>query len=246
MLDDESTITNVTIDDATAEISLHSLALANGLDRRLAPRLRYHHENFDPLPSLKISSQFVLPQDISVGGFSLNADFTPFNASIGDEIRVEISWPGKVCDFLAKVVNNSNNMFRFKWLDKDAEFEQFLRQYYLPALLGSKLYLFRNNLREVDIVAEEIWLGPTGEVLIFQQESPDVTPTVYMHWGNRDTTVYYNPFSITCKGFKLTSVELGQWIVLLNQMKTPSHNINELLELLYPLYIALVRQEKLA
>lgn len=58
MLNDDSTITNINIDDATAEISLYSLVVANGLDRRNTLRLRYHSEHFEPLPHVKISEPF--------------------------------------------------------------------------------------------------------------------------------------------------------------------------------------------
>lgn len=244
MLNDDSTITNINIDDATAEISLYSLVVANGLDRRNTLRLRYHSEHFEPLPHVKISSQFILPYDISAGGMALKEDYTPFRASVGEEIRIELSWQSQTVETLAKVVNDSQGMYRLKWAEDIPQLTEYLRTFYTPAVLGEKLYLLQNHLDDVHVEAQEIWLGPGGEALIFQEEIPDIQPSVFMSWGDRESTVFYKPFAITCKGFHLNSLELGKWILLLNQKSSPSQYILNLIDSLYPLYTALVRQEK--
>ena len=241
MTHDDLTPTPIINDEKTEEMGIEMLAMANGLNRRIAERINYPKiPAGPPYPQLDLHNKTLSLTDISSGGFALNAIETSIVISVGDEVRINISWPGVSVAKRATMLNASSEKYHFKWCESFPELEEWLNPLQLSATLGGRISRVYSHLKDVVLDAEEIWQGPTGELLIFYTLGAGGRSDVFFKWGDREAVIQWNPFQIHTDRTSLTTVELSQWIILLGQISTPSVHLSKLIFALSSVYKRLI------
>ncbi len=146
--------------------SIHKMVNQNNLNKRKNVRINYPHFGAAGLyPHIVYMGKELNIANISLGGLLVIDDAEQFGQQIGEVVNLEFSWDDFSTKIRARVVGANLQRRHIQFVDFNAQ--AFLRISLLvkSGHLGQRFHRVRNDSGTLQ--AEEMWLGPTGETLVF-------------------------------------------------------------------------------
>lgn len=229
---------------SSLESSLQRLALNNAINRRRNTRILYPHIGaVGGLPRVVIQHRDVRTADISLGGLCLIDDTNEIGETVGQEIPIRLIWDDLEILQTGVVVGVNLDRRHIQFQKPHPEIFVRLNVLLKPGFIGSRMRKVPLASSIIQFEATELWLSATGESVLFHDENidknapVDITLLESSTRVHRDTIpVYLDRGAQHLPGQRVTQRFLSDLIMMLANIKNPSHRILNLIETL-PQYL---------
>ncbi|MCB0341498.1 MAG: PilZ domain-containing protein [Bdellovibrionales bacterium] len=213
----------------------------NAMDRRANIRVNYPDMGaVGGLPEVNIKGKSIRVADVSVGGLCLIDDSGQMGQSVGQKVPITLKWADEQITVNAMVVGVNLNRRHIQFLDLSAPGLVRLSLLLKPGYMGTKFRQVPQDGVDVSIRAEEMWLAPTGETVIFLPVSNDSEVLAEVHFQHHHveiltdyTPVYKVSRGQVVAGQRVSPYYLDELLVCLANFKKPSDRIKDLMRHLY-------------
>jgi hypothetical protein len=200
----------------------------NALNRRKNTRIKYPHCGaVGELPRVYFQGEEMNIGNISTGGLLIIDDREKLGHAVGAEIKLQIVWPDLRLETKARLVSAQLQRRHIQFSDFSPTGFIRVAQLIKPGFLGSHFHKVNDQNSVLD--AEELWIGPTGESLLFpkgsapaQFTSMDRVLLIDRHsrpyWRNNNEPV--------------DKTELSDLLIMLSNLPAHSTRVKELIEIL--------------
>lgn len=208
------------------------MAVSHALDRRANARVRYpRHGAIPPLPVVHYGDFQVNVADISAGGLCIVDYEETLGREVGNSIELKLLWPDYQALVWATIVGASTEKRHIQFANVPGEALERIKRAVQSGSLGQRFRLTGAGPTELTVNADEIWLNPSGESLIFYPS--DIRPAeIFLRreryvlrpdsWPKAKTTVH--------------KTTLAQIILCLANFQSPSRKVRDLTGSLYHLF----------
>ena len=220
------------------ESSLQRLALNNAINRRRNTRILYPHIGaVGGLPRVIIQGREVRTADISLGGICLIDDTNEIGETVGQEIPVRLAWEDTEIVQYGVVVGVNLDRRHVQFQTPHPEIFVRLNVLLKPGFIGSRMRKVPLTNTLVEFEATELWLSATGESILFHDENVDKNAPVDIKLLESSTRIHRDSAPVYLDrnqghlpGQRVTQRFLSDLIMMLANIKNPSHRILDLIE----------------
>lgn len=150
--------------------SAQKLATMNALNRRKNTRIRYPHIGaVADLPKVYYRGEEMIVSNVSTGGLLIIDDTELLGNAVGSVIHLELHWPDTKISAQSRVVSAQLQRRHIQFVDFNATAFVRISKMIKPGFLGSRFHRVHDNNSMLD--ADELWVGPTGESLLFPRQA---------------------------------------------------------------------------
>jgi hypothetical protein len=215
--------------------TIQKIVTVNALNRRKNTRIKYSHMGaVGNLPRVFINDDEINIGNISTGGLLIVDDTGRLGETVGEIIMLELRWIDMTVKLRARIVGANLHRRHIQFVDFNANVFVRISQLIKSGFLGSKF--FKVDTQRSNVAAEELWIGPTNESLVFHKQGQSL-PLAELHLSGE---IYeFQPGhlpTIKSSGQVINSAILSELLVLLANLRDPSHNVRDLIERLQMLY----------
>ncbi len=215
--------------------SIQKIVTTNALNRRKNTRIRYSHIGaVGDLPRVFLQNDELNVGNISTGGVLVVDDTGRLGNSVGDLLNIELRWPDTTVKVRSRLVGANLHRRHLQFVDFNANIFVRVSQLIKSGFLGSKFH--KVDTHNSNVVAEELWIGPTSESLVFHRRAENF-PVAELQMNGDVYEFHPGQLPVVKKTGQVTSAKmLSEILVLLANIKDPSHNVRDLIERLQSIY----------
>lgn len=217
--------------------SIQQIITHHALNRRKNTRIKYSHMGaVGALPRVFFNGDEMNVGNISTGGLLLIDDTGRLGETVGEIIPLELRWSDTSVLLRSRIVGANLHRRHIQFVDFEPTVFVRISSLIKPGYLGSKFY--KVDTQKANVVAEELWVGPTRESLVFHKTNGDPTlPHAELHWDGE--TYEFQPGQLPkakSSGQVISSSTLNDILILLANLPDPSNFVRELIERNQSLY----------
>jgi hypothetical protein len=215
--------------------TIQKIVTVNALNRRKNTRIKYSHMGaVGNLPRVYLNDDEMNIGNISTGGLLIVDDSGRLGETVGEIINLELRWPDMNAKLRARIVGANLHRRHIQFVDFNPNVFVRISQLIKSGFLGSKF--FKVDTSRSNVAAEELWIGPTNESLVFHRQGQNL-PLAELHVNGE---IYeFQPGqlpTVKSSGQPIMSGVLSELLVLLANLRDPTHNVRNLIERLQALY----------
>ena len=209
--------------------SAQKLATMNALNRRKNTRIRYPHIGaVGDLPKVFYRGEELIIGNISTGGLLVIDDTELLGSSVGSIVHLELQWGSSKIDTQARVVSAQLQRRHIQFVDFNATAFVRISKLIKPGFLGTRFHRVHDNNAMLD--ADELWVGPTGESLLFPRGSSE-THVANLTMANQTLVVEKSNRPYWQDSNQVVDrATLGDILILLSNFPEPTAHIKSLIE----------------
>lgn len=215
--------------------TIQKIVTANALNRRKNTRIKYSHMGaVGGLPRIFLGGEEMNIGNISTGGILIIDDTGRLGETVGEIIHLELRWPDTSVELRSRIVGANLHRRHIQFVDFNATVFVRISQLIKSGFLGSKF--FKVDVTGANIVAEELWVGPTNESLVFHHKGQNL-PLAELHLNGETYELQPGQLPVIKRsGAVINSQTLSEILVLLANLPDPSHHVRDLIERLQSVY----------
>jgi len=157
---------NETPDDFNGGTSIQRLVNQNFLNKRKNIRISYPHLGATGLyPHIIYRGHELNIGNISLGGILVIDDTEQLGYEVGEVISLDFTWPDFSTKVRARIVGANLQKRHLQFVDFNPQAFLKISLLVKPGHMGQRFHRVRNDSGTLQ--AQEMWLGPTGETLVF-------------------------------------------------------------------------------
>lgn len=166
-----------TLSVTETQASIQKLVNYNSLNKRKNLRIKYPHFGaVGNYPRVFYKDTEMIVANVSVGGMMVIDDTEIFGTDVGELILLNLVWDDLSTKVRTRIVGANLQRRHLQFVDFNAQ--AFLRITNLskPAYLGTRFHRVQDDVGQLQ--ALELWVGPTNETLVFNNEGPFAELTI--------------------------------------------------------------------
>jgi hypothetical protein len=146
--------------------SIQRLVNQNYLNKRKNIRIHYPHLGATGLyPHILYHGHELNVGNISLGGLLIIDDTEQFGSQVGEIVNLDFTWPDLSTKLRARIVGANLQKRHLQFVDFNPQAFLKISLLVKSGHLGQRFHRVRNDSGTLQ--ADEMWLGPTGETLVF-------------------------------------------------------------------------------
>lgn len=160
--------------ESMSEPSIQKLVNANALNKRRNARVKYPHFGaIGPFPKIFYMNTELNVGNISVGGILIFDDTERLGSTVGEIITLEFSWNDTSIKTRGRLVGATLQRRHIQFIDFNPQLFLRISQLVKPGYLGSRFHRVLDMSGQLH--ADEMWLGPNNESLVFLEDRATLT-----------------------------------------------------------------------
>ncbi|MCB0350900.1 MAG: hypothetical protein KDD38_06940 [Bdellovibrionales bacterium] len=216
------------ISAAESNPSIQKLVSANSLNKRKNIRIKYPHFGaFGLFPKVKYKNSEIIVGNISAGGILVIDDTERFGDSIGEVIMIELEWDDFSTKIRTRIVGANLQRRHLQFIDFNAQAFLRISKLTKPGYLGSRFHQVEDH--DGKLQAIELWVGPTGESLVFPREGAFAELTIN---GEKINFRRGTPTHLASNNAPISVERLHDILVIIANLPRYSTRAKDLLEII--------------
>jgi len=208
----------------------------NALNRRKNTRIKYAHIGaVGDLPRVFHDSEEMVVGNISTGGLLIIDDNEKLTSAIGEITFFELRWADLSVEAKARVVGAQFQRRHVQFIDFNPQDFVRISQLLKPGFVVSRFHRVQDDQRVLE--AQELWIGPTGESLLFPALKPTMDPITYNNGKRNIFITKPNRPHYSDTNEAMTQTQLSDLLLTLANFPETTRHLKDLIEYLQSHYL---------
>lgn len=213
--------------DLDSGASIHKLVNQNHLNKRKNVRINYPHFGAAGLfPHIFYKGHELNVANISLGGLLIVDDTEQFGTQVGEVVNLEFTWSDFTTKLRARLVGANLQRRHLQFVDFNAQAFLRISQLVKSGHTGQRFHRVRNDSGTLQ--ADEMWLGPAGETLVFKTADSPAELTLEsrdkFHLKKDQITL------LAATKSPVSPAQLNDLMIMLANFPQPTEKIKQLVE----------------
>ncbi len=215
-------------DSPDGEISIHRMVNQNQLNKRKNVRINYPYVGAVGLyPRVSYLGHELNVNNISLGGLLVVDDTDEFGDEVGEVVVLGFFWPDFSTKIRCRLVGANLQRRHIQFVDFNPQAFLRIGQIVKAGHMGQRFHRVHNDSGTLQ--AEEMWVGPTGESLVFTSKENPAELSI----NKEKILIKSGSKTISALTKKpISSVQVQETLVLLANFPKLSPNVKQLVEAL--------------